>query len=86
MILYDRLSSWYRPFREQADSQTDRGCIEHIVTLRLLTDLTHRKKLKLFVTFVDFSQAYDIVRRNVLFSTLKRLGSGMVILFALVAM
>lgn len=86
MVLYERLQQWFAPFREQAGCQVGRGCIEHIVSLRLLTDLAKRKKWKLFVTFVDFSQAYDKVPRNMLFTVLKRIGCGATMLFALIAM
>lgn len=86
MVLCHRLSLWFRPYREQAGAQSRRGCIEHLVTLRLLTDTARRKKFKLFVTFVDFSKAYDLVPRHKLFSILERLGCGMVMLAALVAM
>lgn len=65
LVLYLRLKQWFRPHREQAGSQKNRGCIEHIVTLRLLCDMAKKKKLKLFVTFIDFSQAYDRVPRSV---------------------
>ena len=85
MVLCNRLDLWFRPFREQAGAQRKRGCIEHIVTLRLLTDMAFRKKLKLFVTFVDFSKAYDLVPRNKLFMILKRIGCGVVMLAALMA-
>ena len=86
MILCSRLKSWFKPYREQAGSQEKRSCIEHIVCLRLLCDLARRKKLKLFVLFVDFSKAYDMVHRPMLFRVLKRLGCGVVMLSALVAM
>ena len=86
MILCDRLSKWFQPYREQAGAQAGRGCTEHIVSLRLLTDLAKRKKFKLFVVFIDFSQAYDRVRRNILFTSLKSLGCGMLMLCAIVAM
>ena len=86
VILCARLNQWFKPFREQAGAQKGRGCIEHIVTLRLLTDLARKKKRKLYITFVDFSQAYDRVPRRVLFSVLKRLGCGVVMLGAIVAM
>ena len=68
MVLCARLNRWFSPYREQAGSQAGRGCIEHIVTLRLLCDLARKKKFKLFVTFIDFSQAYDKVPRDVMFS------------------
>ena len=86
MILCDRLYQWFKPYREQAGAQKKRGCMEHIVTLRLLTDTAKRKKIRLFVTFVDFFKAYDLAPRQKLFSVLKRLGCGMIMLASLIAM
>ena len=86
MILCSRLEAWFKPFREQAGAQKGRGCIEHIVTLRLLSDYAKKKKTKLFMTFVDFSKAYDLVPRNMLFVVLKRLGCGAVMLSVLISM
>ena len=85
MVLYSRLKQWFIPHREQADGQENRGCIEHIVSLRLLCDMARRKRLKLYVTFIDFSQAYDRVPRHILFRVLQRLGCGSVMLAALIA-
>ena len=79
-VLNNRLMTWYRPYREQA------GCIEHIVTLRLLFSVFLRKKMKLLVVFVDFSKAYDLVPRRRLFEILIDLGCGVTILTALIAM
>ncbi len=86
MVLCDRLSHWFRPLREQAGAQKGRGCLEQIVTLRLLIDTAKRKKQKLFVMFIDFSKAYDLIPRNKLFAVLQRLGCGVVMLGALTAM
>lgn len=86
MVLCARLNRWFSPYREQAGCQAGRGCLEHIVTLRLLCDVARRKKFKLFITFVDFSQAYDRVPRDVMFRVLKRLGCGVTMLLALVAL
>lgn len=86
MILVSRLKNWFKPYREQAGPQEGRSCLEHIVCLRLLCDMARRKKLKLFVTFVDFSKTYDLVPRQVLFRVLKRLGCGTVMLGAVLAM
>ena len=85
MVLSSRLNLWFAPFREQAGSQQGRGCIEHIVTLRLLIDLAKRRKQKLFVCFIDFSMAYDRVPRARLFRMLCELGCGSRMLAALVA-
>ncbi len=81
MVLSSRLEQWFRPCREQAGAQRHRGS-----SLRLLIDTARRKCLKLFVTFVDFSKAYDRVPRSKLFEVLGRLGCGTVMLAALVAM
>lgn len=43
------------------------------------------KNHKLFVTFADFSKAYDLVPRDKLFVVLKRIDCGILILAALVA-
>ena len=85
-ILCRRLQLWFKPDREQAGGQKGRGCIEHIVTLRLIADYAFRKKMKLFIIFVDFRQAYDKVSRVVLFFILKHLGCGAVMLLALISM
>ena len=84
MILCKRLQLWFHPYREQAGSQRGRGCLEHITTLRLITDFAVKKKIKLYIVFVDFSQAYDKVSRVVLFTILKRLGCGATMLMALI--
>ena len=56
MVLCNRLSLRFQPSREQAGAQKTRGFLEHIVTLRLLTDSAKRKNKKLFVTFINFSK------------------------------
>ena len=85
-ILCNRLTQWYTPDREQAGAQKIRGCIEHLVTLRLIIIDCFGKKLQLYIAFIDFSKAYDRVPRNKFMDTLKRLGCGCVMLLALIAM
>ena len=58
--------------------------MDHLVNLRLLTVFAKEKKM--FVTLVDFSQAYDLVPRQVLFKILKRLGCGGLMLATIIAM
>merc|ERR1739841_118271 len=84
-VLNNRLLLWYKVCREQAGAQSLRGCIEHIVTLRLIIDVFLRKKIKLFIVFVDFKKAYDLVPRNRLFEILMNLGCGATMLGALMA-
>lgn len=85
-VLNNRLTSWYKPCREQAGAQSERGCIEHIVALRLLFSTFLRKRMKLFVVFVDFQKAYDRVPRSRLFDILVELGCGLTMISALIAM
>ena len=85
-VLYNRLVQWFVPDGEQAGAQPKRGCIEHIVTLRLIVDYCFRPKKNLFMAYIDFSKAYDRVPRSKMLDTLKRLGSGFVMLFAIATM
>ena len=82
-VLSNRLQKWFTPEREQAGAQPGRGCIEHIVTLRLLMDLCARKKLPLYIVYVDFSKAYDRVSRRTLFQLLQSYGCGKYMLHAI---
>ena len=43
-VLNNRLLLWYNVCREQAGAQSQRGCIEHIVTLRLIIDVFLRER------------------------------------------
>ena len=81
-LFNNRLVTWHVPCREQAGSQAKRGCIEHIVALRLVIDRCMRKKTPLFIAFIDFSKAYHRVPRNYRLNMLKVLGCGGVMLSA----
>ena len=85
-VLYNRLSQWWQPDREQAGAQPGRGCAEHLVTLRLLMEFSFRKRKKLFIAYIDFVKAYDKVPRKLLFLILKKLGCGVIMLAALISM
>ena len=85
-LLNNRLIAWYIPCREQAGAQAGRGCIEQIVTLRLVIDRCIRKKSQLFIAFIDFSKAYNRVPRNYLLNLLKSLGCGVRMLQALISL
>ena len=47
-MLCQRLHKWFKPDHEQAGAQSGRGCIEHMVSLRLLIDYAVSKRCKLF--------------------------------------
>ena len=85
-LLTNRLTLWYKPCREQAGAQDKRGCVEHLVTLRLVIDYCIRNKQPLFIAFIDFSKAYDRVPRSYLLNLLKSLGCGVVMLTALTSL
>ena len=59
-MILNRLKLWYNIDNCQACAQKGRGCIEQIISLRLLCDYAVNK-VKLYVLFVDFSKAYDRV-------------------------
>ena len=73
-ILCKRLELWFSPFREQAGAQKGRSCEEQIATLRLAIDIAKHKKQKLFIVYVDFSKAYDLISRTKLIEILKGMG------------
>ena len=75
-ILYRRLETWYKPSPEQAGCQKNRGCIEQILTVRLLSEYAKKTHKKLFLLFIDFEKAYDKVPRRSLLEELKRKGGG----------
>ena len=84
-ILNRRLELWFKPDREQAGSQKGRGCVEHLLTLRLLMDFAKHRKKKLFVVYVDFSKAYDRVPRHLLLQRMIALGCGATMVKAIAA-
>ena len=48
------------------------------VILRLLIDMACHKKMRLFVTLIEFSKAHDLCPRDMLLKVLKRLGCGLI--------
>ena len=84
-ILSNRLRLWMDIDKCQAGGQERRGCIEHVLALRLVIDYAKCEKKKLYILFVDFSKAYDKVPRKTLFGILKKIGCGKRFLRALIA-
>ena len=75
-ILANRLTLWMDIDKNQAGGLENRGCIEHILTLRLLIDYAKCQKKTLFICFIDFSKAYDKVDHNILLKKIKSLNIG----------
>ena len=84
-ILNARLCQWFKPDVEQAGAQKERGCCEQILVLRLLIDFARHSKQGLYITFIDFQQAYDKVNRQKLLDVLSENGCGRRMLVALAA-
>lgn len=74
LLILSRLQPWYSVDKCHAGTLKGRGCLEQIMTLRLLIDYALRKKEKLYVLFVDFCKAYDRVPRYQLINHLKSFG------------
>ena len=53
-----------------------RGCEEQILTTRLLIDISRKCKLALWVAFIDYKKAYDMVDRRTLLQLLDEKGCG----------
>lgn len=66
MVLSVRFNRWFNSYLKEADSQDGKECFEYIVTLHLFCDVESRYKFELFVTFVDFSQAYGKVQYHMM--------------------
>ena len=58
---------------EQADCEEKRECVKQILTIRLLCDYAKKKRVKLFLLYIDFERAYDKVPRKMLRDILKSL-------------
>ena len=85
LLITKRLSVWFSIDKCQAGAQKGRGCVEQILSLRLLIDYAKFKE-KLYVLFVDYSKAYDRVPRAKLLEYLKTLGCGRRMLLAIQGM
>ena len=82
LILSERFRLWHKPMYEQAGAQKGRSCTEQILTLRLLIDISRKKKCQLYALFVDYKKAYDMVDRKKLMAYLDRRGCGSTFLSA----
>ena len=63
-ILNKRFISWCHPCPEQAGLQIGRGCAEQLSTLRLFIDIIRKQKQTLYILFIDYKKAYDMLDRN----------------------
>ena len=81
-ILLNRLTLWYT---RTGRGQKGKGCVDHILTLRLICDHAKKIRKKLFIMYIDFEKAYDNIPRSKLFLELKLLGCGKIFLAMIMA-
>ena len=73
-LVYKKLYDFFKPMREQAGAQKFRGCIENIVSLRFIFHYALKRKITLFVLFIDYSSAFDKIPRLKLLQCLHEFG------------
>lgn len=49
---------------EQSEFRKNRGCVEQVMALTTFIENGYQNKLKINITFIDLSAAYDIVWRH----------------------
>ena len=86
IMILNRIKLWANVDACQAGAQSGRGCLEQIFSIRMACDYAVYKKKKLFLLFVDFQKAYDLVPRDKLINVLKINGCGQYMLRIIQAM
>jgi len=78
MILLQRLKTQVEPClaEEQAGFRSDRNTTQQILILRLLAETAKRKGKKVYNCFIDFQKAFDSIKHNVTWATMKSYGVG----------
>ena len=75
-VLLNRLKSQLDPYlsEEQAGFRKDRSTVHQILTLRLLAEKAKRQGKKIYNCFIDFQKAFDTIKHEVIWATLKSYG------------
>ncbi|KAL3700021.1 hypothetical protein R1sor_018043 [Riccia sorocarpa] len=77
-ILEDRISTWCDTMAVRAPAQAGfrrtYSTLDHAIVLRVLMEEAKRTRQPLFVLFIDFSKAFDLVSRSLLGERLVQLG------------
>ena len=82
-IVARRLYVWMKIEPEQSAFQKGKSTVIPIFTLRLLIEICIKKKIPLYIAFVDLEKAFDKVSRYLLLAKLVSLGIGHIMLEAL---
>ena len=69
----------------QAGFRSERGCRDNILILRTIYDALLQRGEKLFVTFIDYSAAFDSVSHKFIDVTLAKAGASMPMVTAILA-
>ncbi|CAH0551189.1 unnamed protein product [Brassicogethes aeneus] len=77
-IIIDRMREPIRELRElrenQAGFRSNRSCIDHICTLRLILEEVAEKNEEIHINFIDFEKAFDSVKRERMWDILRLYG------------
>jgi hypothetical protein len=68
----DRIDTRLR--REQAGFRSNRSCTDQINTLRIIIEQSNEFVANLYLVFVDFEKAFDSLKRNSLWKTMRTYG------------
>ena len=60
--------------KEQAGFRQNRSCIDHIASLRIIVEQSLEWQSSLYMNFIDFKKAFDMVDREVLWKILRYYG------------
>jgi len=78
MVLLDRLKAQMEPHlsEEQAGFRKDRSTTHQILILRLIAEKAKRKGRHILNCFIDFRKAFDSIKHDVTWATLRSYGVG----------
>ena len=78
MVLLERLKAQMEPHlsEEQAGFRKDRSTIHQILILRLIAEKAKRKGRHILNCFIDFRKAFDSIKHDVTWATLRSYGVG----------
>ena len=78
MVLLERLKAQMEPHlsEEQAGFRKDRSTIHQILILRLIAEKAKRKGRHILNCFIDFRKAFDSIKHDITWATLRSYGVG----------
>ena len=78
MVLLERLKAQVEPYlsEEQAGFRRDRSTVQQILILRLIAEKAKRKGRCILNCFIDFRKAFDSIKHDIIWATLRSYGVG----------